>query len=224
MNAIRSPLLRCPGEIRMRIYEYVVTSDEIYITPCKRRKSIKSDRRRCKNILATCQQIRYEALDLYYQLNTFRFCDGGTMDKYIKSLSAVAIAAIKDVYCDFLLLNKFLHEARDLDRLDKFLRPLLGLRKLTFHDFRGGYVIFKTQSLPPTSNAAWVRARLPDWLDVVVILDHEGAHRSEPQSETVVASLGDGDEADDGLTDFERQLMEGARLEGTHIKARAVEW
>ena len=218
INGLRSPILRLPGEVRMKIYEYAMISNDRYITPSKHKTPF-FRRRKVQNVLAVCQQIRREAFHIYFECNTFRFQDGDVMNKFIKALNPAAIAAIKDVFCDFLLLGEEDSSRSQIKGAKQSLERLQGLRKLTLKDTYNGTVIHKTDVLPSDSYAAMVRSQLPKWLEEITVLE---SHNT-PNVSTTDYYYDYCDLKNDGLTELERRELENARLNGVDFDIRTLD-
>jgi hypothetical protein len=74
-NALASPLLLLPAELRNKIYAYVIQNGTYYLDYCKwmRVSSTVSPRRGWLGLLYTCRQVNAEAALLPYTLNIFHF-------------------------------------------------------------------------------------------------------------------------------------------------------
>jgi hypothetical protein len=67
VNQRESPLLRLSGEIRNRIYDFVVTDGTVHIFPPKSTESASN----CIGVIQTCRQVRYECSTLVFTKATF---------------------------------------------------------------------------------------------------------------------------------------------------------
>ncbi|KAI4665169.1 uncharacterized protein J4E88_010617 [Alternaria novae-zelandiae] len=65
-NQLNSPLLRLPGEIRNRIYEYTFFDCKMIVKDPHRRGLIYRRNNSPLHVLATCQQIRHEATTIFW--------------------------------------------------------------------------------------------------------------------------------------------------------------
>lgn len=70
-NQRNSPLLRLPGEIRNKIYEYTFSGTSVYARNLRPRR--KDLRPHPSLVLLTCRQIRHEATARFYNFTTFVF-------------------------------------------------------------------------------------------------------------------------------------------------------
>jgi len=78
---MRSPLLRLPGEIRNRIYEFVSYGEN----------TTRDD------LLETCKQIRHEALPIYYSHISLLFYDFGEIEDGVKRTKPQLLARVKSI-------------------------------------------------------------------------------------------------------------------------------
>jgi hypothetical protein len=66
-NQLNSPLLRLPGEIRNRIYEYTFSESVVVVSDGYANRSYTRKNNTPLHILATCQQIRHEATSFFWK-------------------------------------------------------------------------------------------------------------------------------------------------------------
>ena len=65
-NQLNSPLLRLPGEIRNRVYEYVFSGSETVVNHLYRNRWPHSKKSTPVHVLATCRQIHHEASSIFW--------------------------------------------------------------------------------------------------------------------------------------------------------------
>ncbi|KAL9101292.1 MAG: hypothetical protein Q9163_003427 [Psora crenata] len=217
MKLSPSLLLCLPGEVRMKIYEYTVASDDAYIYPCKLRNRLRSRLPKTDSFLCVCRQIRIEATNLYYNLNVFRFTSAAVMHDFLASLTPIAAGALREIFCEFNILGEHPRDRCKRNAPWKCFGRLTGLRKLTFRDAASSVTIKAKRPNSDVRAEPWLQM-LPSWLDEVIVI---GSKAAAP------FPAGDFDYcegSDDGLTEFERRQLEGARLEGAQRAGHASEW
>jgi len=93
-NSQTSPLLRLPPELRNRIYDLTLISEDnvliarhVHILRYRHMKQSDPDHWGPPSLLGACRQIRAEALKIYYRQNTFQvLCEGHPNDRLLSLL------------------------------------------------------------------------------------------------------------------------------------------
>ena len=198
----------------MKIYRYALTSKDRYVTPVYRRRHTSNFRYMPSSLLTVCHQVRHEALHLFFELNAFRFKDA-SQAYYLDMLSSPAKLAIKDIFFDFDLLSEVSVQQLQSPVSSLRLNRFPNLRKLTLRDDDNEYgSSLSIDPKTPIYNYFGLQGMdtLPKSLDVITVLG--------PKQVPATTSWGyeSGYESDDGLTNFERQQMEAANLEGARTR------
>ncbi|KAI4661574.1 uncharacterized protein J4E78_004363 [Alternaria triticimaculans] len=143
LNHDNSPLLQLPGELRNRIYKFVLHYHlPIYVDiPAledEHGNSVpRENTRRMLALLYTCRQIHSEASMMYYALNTFQFELDTSLIECTSSLTAEQLNAVKSIDMTGELVEEIEmraeHHASDSPRLH--LDTLTSLQKVSIYPY-----------------------------------------------------------------------------------------
>jgi hypothetical protein len=103
LNATDSPLLRLPGELRNKIFEYVLGDLDLHFTYAYGYQfdvRLETHQRNMLGLLFVCRQAHAETALLHYALNTFNFTLTEIFDvkNFLQGMSAAQRKAIQRIY------------------------------------------------------------------------------------------------------------------------------
>ncbi|KAI4706261.1 hypothetical protein J4E89_008995 [Alternaria sp. Ai002NY15] len=143
LNHDNSPLLQLPGELRNRIYKFVLHYHlPVYIDiPAledEHGNSVpRENTRRMLALLYTCRQVHSEASMMYFALNTFQFELDTSLIEFTSSLTAEQLNAVKSIDMTGELVEEIEmraeHHASDSPRLH--LDTLTSLQKISIYPY-----------------------------------------------------------------------------------------
>ena len=108
--------LSLPGEIRDRIYSFVLTvnvpDSSPWVTVQKDEPLLLHQNHSCLAILVTCQQVLSEAFHLYYRNNTFNFLGATDLYHFMRAIGPARRNEIRSIWCGFALAEELEAESR----------------------------------------------------------------------------------------------------------------
>ncbi|KAI9703562.1 MAG: hypothetical protein M1836_007332 [Candelina mexicana] len=95
--AIKSPLLRLPGELRMEIYRYILTAPEVLTVQRGPKLAKLKDSTINPRLLRTCRQIHKESVFILYRENVLQFENTSAALGMCMTANRLHLAAIESV-------------------------------------------------------------------------------------------------------------------------------